>query len=243
MVKKIIQENPAIATPIFSTITIALLAFFKIDPLKFISSHFGRYGSIFSNFVTSKDLVYTVNSSILVFIVNIIFCIVFFTPYFEILIRNSSMSTDSTSLSLPGSNHRTHKLIIQVNVNFVSLLWLKIIDSFGGIQLKIEHPSWVDFNVDNATWNTAQYVDDSNIKYLLIDISSALPKSKLKKNKGEFFTEFKIISNLNSFDYEFIETSLLPKSNTGIKFKILKLIINTFFTFDYEKHKLLIQNN
>ncbi|MCH1965962.1 hypothetical protein [Paraclostridium sordellii] len=243
MIIKFLKKYSFFTTISGSFLVIVILALTNFDALTFFDNHLGSIGTSIANYVKSNKITYTFNSCILILIIN--FCIFFFSkvPKFNIIIRNSNMKSDSTELRLATSgNHTPKTFYIEIKIDYSIWYWFLLFKLLGGLNIKISYPEWVDFNLDNRFWNTTQFVNNTNRDYILVDISKALPKSKMNNYSGEFFVGASLITNLNSYDEDHISISLKPKSSNKIIKSISYLIIFIFFDVSYKPHILKASN-
>lgn len=227
-------------------ILVSFLSLSKFSILPFLQHNLGEIGIQMAVFIKSNDLVYTINSGLIIALFNFIVYLCSNSPNLNISIKNHKMKSNSTELPLANSQSYSHvqiPFIIQMNINYGNFLWYWICNTLlGGVKIKYSYPDWVDVNLDNRFWDISNIHNSSN--ELDVDILSSLPKSSLKNFKGEFYTKANFItsSNLSAYAEESIEVSVIPRSNNIFRKVSMMLFIFLFFELYYENHELKAVN-
>lgn len=227
-------------------ILVAVLSLSKFNILPFLQNNLGDIGVQMAKFITENNLLYTINSGLIIALFNLLVYLCSHSPTLNITIKNPKMKSSSTELPLANSQNYSHvqiPFIFQMNIKYGNGFWYWICNSIlGGVLIKYTYPSWVDLNLDSRFWDIS-HVDNTSDK-LNVDILSSLPKSSLKKYSGEFYTRAYLITKttLGGYAEDSIKASLVPKSNNIIQKLFMYIFIFLFFELYYESHELKAVN-
>ena len=247
MILKFLRKYAFFSTLLGSFLLIIFLAISRFNILPFLQNHMGEIGKILFDYISKNDLVYTVNSSVIIAISNLLLYILSSSPIFELSVKNSNLKSDFTELPLATSQYHRHvpkSFYFHIKVDYKNTMSYFIYRALGGISLEITYPSWIDATEDSEFWNTSQFINNNVRETISVDLYNAFPKERLKELKGEIYCKFDLITNLDltSYDECFIEASLKPQSKKFLKKVFCQLFIWLLYDLSYDRHNIKTSN-
>ncbi|MFJ5622933.1 hypothetical protein ACIQD3_09380 [Peribacillus loiseleuriae] len=212
-----------------TAITIAIVYFFNWD----IASFLGKVLPNLASQLSSKPaLGLAINTSIITVIINLISEFFKFVGEFKVEIKNRSGQKNS-HLDVNNPHRRVH-LYIDCDVNFRNMIFKSIIKLFGGINLKVSVPHWVNYGIENKADLKSNAIRESKENFTL-DLVETI---QINSHEGKVFLHILINSKSLDRNHGTVIANFVPKSNSWFAKLIVSIMILFFFDVKTTDHTI-----